>query len=392
MREDRPVIDDDKKKQMYENMNARKPEVKIVRKIVARVVLAILVLGLIVGVGGYWYVTSALKPVDPNSKEKVTVEIPIGSGLTLISKELEDKGIVKNARIFKYYTKFQNESSFQAGTYDLTKSMTLDEIIESLKTGKVYHEPVFTVTVPEGLTLEQVGAIIAKNTDYSEKEFMDVVTDDKFIETMKAAYPQLLTNEIDNPNIRHKLEGYLYPATYPFFEEKPSLESIIKMMIDAQNTTVMQYQDLIRPATAEGEQENSEDDRMTVHQLLTFASLLEKEATAQTDRETIASVFFNRIKQDMPLQTDPTVLYSLGEHKDVVLYKDLEIDNPYNTYKNKGLPPGPIAGAGDVSIQAALSPSKTDYLFFLADSDGVNHFAKTYEEHQANEKKYIHTK
>ena len=128
---------------------------------------------------------------------------------------------------------------------------------------------------------------------------------------------------------------------------------------------------------------------MSVHQLLTFASLLEEEATAQTDRETIASVFYNRINEGMPLQTDPTVLYALGDHKDRVLYEDLEVDNAYNTYKNKGLPPGPIAGAGKTSIEASLNPSQTDYFYFLADKEGVNHFSKTYDEHLQKVEKYL---
>jgi UPF0755 protein len=131
------------------------------------------------------------------------------------------------------------------------------------------------------------------------------------------------------------------------------------------------------------------ENETSVHELLTFASLLEEEATAQTDRETIASVFYNRMDIGMPLQTDPTVLYAIGSHKDRVLYEDLEIQNPYNTYVNTGLPPGPIAGAGKTSIDASLNPSQTDYLYFLADKEGTNHFAKSYDEHLANIEKYL---
>lgn len=371
------MLDEDKRKKMHDSMQAKQEEVKFVRNIVGKIALGIIVVCLLVVGGGYLYVKSALKPVDPNATEKIQVEIPIGSGLSLIANELADKGVIKSAKIFKYYTKFKNESSFQAGTYGLTQAMTLDEIIESLKTGTIYREPIFKMTVPEGLTLDQIGAVVAKHTDFTAKQFMDVVTSDAFVEKMKANYPELVTDAVDGENIRYKLEGYLYPATYPIFDEKPTIEGIAETMISTMNDTVMQYKGLMQ------------EREMTPHELLTFASLLEKEATAQTDRETIASVFYNRIGADMPLQTDPTVLYSLGEHKDVVLYKDLEVDNPYNTYKNKGLTPGPIAAPGDVSIQATLNPTSTEYFYFLADKDGVNHFAKTYEEHQANEKKYI---
>ena len=371
------MLDENSKKEMFNKMNERKGEVKTVRKIVGTIALVVLIIIAIAGYSGYNYVTSALEPMDPESNKQIEVEIPMGSGITLISSILEEKGIIKDARIFKYYTKFKNESAFQAGDYSLTQSMTLDEIIESLKTGRVYREPVFTMTVPEGLTLEQVASVIQKNTSHKAEDFMKKVTDVAYVEQLMTEYPDLLTENILNENIRHALEGYLYPATYPFYEEKPSIEEIVKTMLTSMNTIVSEYTPIL------------EEREMTVHELLTFASLLEEEATAQTDRETIASVFYNRMDIDMPLQTDPTVLYALGSHKDRVLYEDLEVDNPYNTYQNVGLPPGPIAGAGKTSIEAALNPSQTDYLYFLADKEGTNHFAKSYDEHLANIEKYL---
>ncbi|EON71836.1 endolytic transglycosylase MltG [Lysinibacillus sphaericus] len=366
-----------KKQEMFSKMQERKSEVKIVRKIVAIITIVfVLVLG-IVGFFGYNYVKSALKPMDPDATKTIAVEVPIGSSLGSISALLEDKGIIKDASVFKYYAKFKNESQFQAGNYDLTQAMTLDELIESLKTGKVYRTPVFAMTVPEGLTLEQIGKIIEKKTPYTQKEFMDLVTSETFVQQMMANYPELVTDAVLAENIRYDLEGYLFPATYSYFEEKPSLESIVEEMVAAMNNVVKNYSDVLT------------EKQMSVHQLLTFASLLEEEATAQTDRETIASVFFNRIDEGMPLQTDPTVLYALGSHKDRVLYEDLEVENAYNTYKNKGLPPGPIAGAGKTSIEASLNPSKTDYFYFLADKEGVNHFSKTYDEHLQKVEKYL---
>jgi len=373
----KPVDNGSKKQEMFSKMQERKSEVKIVRKIVAIVAIVfVLILG-IVGLLGYNYVKSALKPLDPDATKTITVEVPIGSSLSSISTLLEKKGVIKDARVFKYYAKFKNESQFQAGDYDLTQAMTFDELIESLKTGKVYRKPVFTMTIPEGLTLEQIGNIIEKKTPYTQKEFMDLVTSDSFVQQMIANYPELVTDEVLADNIRYDLEGYLFPATYSYFEEKPSLESIVKEMIGAMDKVVKNYSDVLA------------EKQMSVHQLLTFASLLEEEATAQTDRETIASVFYNRIDRGMPLQTDPTVLYALGSHKDRVLYEDLEVDNAYNTYKNKGLTPGPIAGAGKSSIEAVLNPSKTDYLYFLADKEGINHFSKTYDEHLQKVEKYL---
>ena len=138
----------------------------------------------------------ALQPIDPDSEEVIEVEIPIGSGLDSIAAKLEEKGIIKDARLFKYYAKFNNESQFQAGTYGLTKAMTLDEIIESLKTGRVYREPVFTMTVPEGLTLKQIAKIVEKRTGIPEKEFLAYVNDEATIDMLMGKYSRILTEDI----------------------------------------------------------------------------------------------------------------------------------------------------------------------------------------------------
>lgn len=366
-----------KKEEIIDKVKMRKKEGKVVRRIVTTITLVVLAFIAIIGIGGYFYVSSALQPVDPESEVEIQVEIPLGSGLTKISSILEEHGVIKNATIFKYYAKFKNQSNFQAGNYTMTQSMTLDEILESLKTGRVYREPVMTITIPEGLTLEQIGKIIEKHTEYTQVQFMERVNSEEFIQNVMSTYPELLTEEILGENIRYPLEGYLFPATYAIYEEEVSLDELITMMISKTNDVVTEYQGLIA------------EKEMTVHELLTFASLLEEEATEKTDRETIASVFYNRLKIGMPLQTDPTVLYALGTHKDRVLYEDLEVQHPYNTYVNTGLPPGPIANAGVVSIEAALNPTETDYLYFLADKQGNNHFAKTFDEHKLNRSKYL---
>ncbi|WP_233192853.1 endolytic transglycosylase MltG [Sporosarcina sp. P29] len=364
---------------MFERMLEQKEEVRTVRKIVLWIVAVVLVVGIVGGFSVYTYIKSALEPVDPDSEKIVEVEIPIGSGLDMISEKLEESGIIKNARIFKYYAKVNNEADFQAGTYGLTQSMTPDELIKSLKTGVVYRTPAFTLTIPEGLTIDQIAERTSKKTTITKEQFMEYVTNEQVIQEYMEKYPEVITKEILNENIRYALEGYLFPATYPFFEEKPTVKEVVDTMVDATVQNVIPY----KAYWAE------EGKNRSVHKMLTFASLLEKEATGQTDRETIASVFNNRIEQGMPLQTDPTVLYALGEHKARVMNEDLKVDNIYNTYKNKGLPPGPIANAGTASLQATVEPSKTGYLFFLADKNGKNYFAKTYEEHLKNKAKYI---
>jgi UPF0755 protein len=366
-----------KKEQMFEKMIEQKKEVRIVRRIVFVVALVLIIGGLIGGRAVYKYISEALQPVDPDSEEVIEVEIPIGSGLTSISEMLEKKGIIKDAKIFKYYAKFNNESQFQAGSYGLTKAMTLDELIESLKTGKVYRTPVFTMTIPEGLTLNQIAKIVEKRTDIPEEEFLDYVNNEQTIADLMGRYPNILTEEVLAEDVRYPLEGYLFPATYPFYEEKPTVDTVVATMLDATASNITPYISYL------------ESEEKSVHWLLTFASLLEREATASTDRETIASVFYNRMEIGMPLQTDPTVLYALGEHKDRVLFSDLEVDDPYNTYVHTGLPPGPIANAGISSIEAVVDPSITEYFYFLADETGENHFAKTYEEHLKNRREFI---
>jgi len=363
---------------MFERMREKKKEVKTVRRIVLVIVLVVIILGFLGGRSLYKYVMSGLQPLDPKSEEVIVVEVPIGSGLDAIAGLLEQKKVIQDARIFKYYAKFNNESQFQAGTYDLTKAMTPDELIQSLKTGKIYYEPEFRMTVPEGLTLEEIAQVVEKKIGIPSEDFLSYVNDPETIDLLIAKYPQILTEEIKAENVKHALEGYLFPATYPFYEKKPSLEVVVGTMVQGTADNVTPFLAVL------------EERKKSVHWLLTFSSLLEKEATAKSDRETIASVFYNRLneKNNMPLQTDPTVAYAHGQHISKTSLADLEIDDPYNTYKNKGLPPGPIANAGKSSIDAVIDPETTDYLYFLSDGD-LNYFSKSYEEHLAKKAKYI---
>jgi UPF0755 protein len=365
-----------KKSVFLEKLIERQNEAKVVRKIVAIIALSIFLIAALVLGGGYLYINSALKPVDPQSKEEKTIEIPIGSGVSNISQILEDNGVIKNARIFKYYVKFKNESGFMAGKYVMDPSMTIPQIIDSLKTGKVIREAVFKLAIPEGRHLEEIAGIIAEKTDYSKEDVLNKLNDRAFIDSLINQYSDLLTSEILDPNIKHPLEGYLFPATYPFYEKNPTIDTIITTMLDKTQTVVDEYRIQM------------EEKQLTVHQLLTMASLIEEEATEKVDRDQIASVFYNRMDSDMPLQTDPTVLYAKGKHQERVYYKDLEIDDPYNTYKNTGLTPGPIANAGTSSIEAALTPADTDFLYFLATPEGEVLFSVTLAEH--NEKKAEH--
>ncbi|WP_430113810.1 endolytic transglycosylase MltG [Peribacillus frigoritolerans] len=369
-----------KKEHIRMKLLEQQGEAKLVRKIIMITIASLIVLIGVVGLVGFLYINSAMKPVDPDDDTIKKVKIPIGSSVNGISTLLEEQGIIKDARVFKYYIKFRNESGFQAGEYKLSPSMPIEDIVTSIKTGKLMKEAAMKITIPEGKQLIQIADIIAGKTGEDPKKVFKELNDKKFVNSMQEQFPQLLTSEIENEKVLYPLEGYLFPATYDFYEEKPTLESIVIEMLKKTEETLQAY---------EGQMDKND---YSVHEMLTFASLVEEEATAQVDRGKIASVFYNRIEEDMPLQTDPTVLYAKGSHKSRVYYKDLEVKSPYNTYKNKGLPPGPIANAGTTSIDAVLKPEKTDYLYFLATPEGEVLYSKTLDDHNNKKAEHISNK
>ncbi len=369
-----------KKEHIQMKLLERQGEARLVRKIIMITIASLIVLIGIVGLVGFLYINSAMKPVDPDDDTIKKVKIPIGSSVNGISTLLEEQGIIKDARVFKYYIKFRNESGFQAGEYKLSPSMPIEDIVTSIKTGKLMKEAALKITIPEGKQLVQIADIIAVKTGQDPKKVFKEMNDKKFVKSMQEQFPELLTSEIENEKVLYPLEGYLFPATYDFYEEKPNLESIVVEMLKKTDETLQAYKPQL------------EKDDYSVHEMLTFASLVEEEATAQVDRGKIASVFYNRIKEDMPLQTDPTVLYAKGSHKSRVYYKDLEVKSPYNTYKNKGLPPGPIANAGTTSIEAALKPEKTDFLYFLATPEGEVLYSKNLDDHNIKKAEHISNK
>jgi UPF0755 protein len=368
---------DSNKNTFKKKLLEKQKEAKIVRRIVLTVFIVVIIVGSGLIGGGYLYIKSSLEPVDPTNQTEIAVTIPIGSSVSLIANILEENEIIKDARVFKYYVKFKNESGFQAGNYKLNRSMTFQEIIGTIKQGKLTGEVAFQITIPEGRQLKEIASIVSKKTSFSDEIILDKLTDKTFIDSMKAKYPDLLTDDIFGKDVRYALEGYLYPATYPYYKENPTIEEVLEPMVKKMDEVIATYIPRLQ------------EKKISVHRFVTLASLIEEEATEQTDRAKISSVFYNRIEQNMPLQTDPTVLYALNEHKDRVLYEDLEVDSPYNTYQNKGLPPGPIANAGDVSFEAVLSPEETDFLYFLATKEGEVIFTKTLEEHNKEKNKHI---
>lgn len=356
----------------------RAQEARLVRKIVL-IIFSIIIIALIgISIAGYLYINSALQPVDKKDEQTVTVTIPIGSSVRGIANILEENGIIKDGKVFRYYVKFKNEADFQAGEYELSPSMEFSEIIAYLKTGKVMKEALFSITIPEGKNLEQIATIISKKVNFTETEILDKLDSKQYVNELIKQYPTILSEDVLNKNIRHPLEGYLFPATYQFYEQDPDIEAVVGTMVSKTEEVVSGYIDQI------------EDTGLSVHEFLTMASLIEEEATEKADREKISSVFYNRIESKMPLQTDPTVLYSLGKHQVQITYDDLEVDSPYNTYINQGLPPGPIASAGEMSMAAAVNPADVKYLYFYSRPNGETIFTSSLNEHNNVKNQYKH--
>lgn len=359
------------------NIVNRSNEARTVRKVVSIIIISLILIITIGGFSGYLYIKSALEPVDPTNKENIELTVPMGSSTSSIASILEEKGIIKDARVFRFYIKFKNQADFQAGDYMFNQTQSLDEIIESLKSGKIMAEPMYAITIPEGKTIEEMAEIYASHLPFEEEEFIEKANDVEYIDELIEKYPSILTDDILDPDIRTPLEGYLFAATYEFYEEEPTIEEVIEEMLEKTEAIIIPFQDDI-PAKG-----------LTVHEAITFASLLENEARTEEQRKEISGVFYNRLEIGMKLQTDPTVLYALGGHKDRVLYEDLEVESPYNTYFIEGLPIGPISNFAENALEAVFIPEESDYIYFLHDSEGNIHYSVTYDEHLELREKYI---
>ena len=367
---------EDEKLTYKEVKKKRIGEAKIARKWSFAILIVLIIVLVIGGFSIYNYIDRGLSPVDPDNSEIVEVEIPLGSSSEDIARILEENEIINNDLIFRMYVKFKNEAGFQAGEYLLAQNMELDEIIETLKTGKILVEPVFTVTIPEGFTIEQIADRFDEETSIDGEEFMEKMQDREYIESLISQYPSLLSEDILQEEIRYPLEGYLYAITYPFYKEEITVEEVVGMMLDETVNQLQPYMSQIQASD------------FNVHEAITMASLLEREAGGEEDRQMISGVFYNRLEDGEKLQTDPTALYAHGEHKERVLYSDLEIESPYNTYYVTGLPIGPIANFHQNSMEAALNPADHEYKYFVASYEGDVYYAETYEEHQQNIQEY----
>lgn len=330
-------------------MNARKT-----------LMIAVVTAGLLM-TGCSGVVESMNEAMDPSDTTEIHVVIPSGASTTKIADILESEGLIRNATLFKVLSKdLGADGKMQAGEYIVSKSMSSEGMINKFISGDVYIET-FMFTIPEGFERRQIAEKLAGEGLIDETRFNALLAeksfDYRFLESIDAAT---------------SLEGFLFPETYEM-KAGSNEEAIINKMLSQFNVIFKdEYYN------------RAEELGMTINEVITLASVIEREAQLDTERALVSGVFHNRINKGWKLQSCATVQYILGERKEVLSYDDIAIESPFNTYINAGLPPSPIASPGEKSIIAALYPEETDYMFFVAsgDNNGSHIFSKTLAEHE----------
>lgn len=373
----------------------RKKQDNAAKHIVSVIMSIVVVAVLVTGVTGYMWVKSSLEPVNAKATETIQVEIPEGSSTLEIGKILVDNKLIKNATIFNYYSKIKSYNNFQSGFYNLKQNMSVDDIAKALQesgTPTAQKEAAGKVLIVEGYTLTQIAQAITDNTNTKDKndktpftaeQFMATVTNQDFINRMVATYPKLFASlPAADSGVIYQLEGYLFPAVYEYSDET-TIEELVEQMIAAMDNRLQPYYETI---TAKN---------LTVNEVLTLASLVEKEGSTDEDRRNIASVFFNRLNAAMPLQSNIAILYAQGKlGQETTLAEDAAIDtsieSPYNIYWTPGLMPGPVDSPSLSAIEAVINANTTDYLYFVADvTTGSVYFTNNIDEHNRNVAKYV---
>lgn len=315
-----------------------------------RVLLAV---GLVAVASGGWFVFGV--PDSLAGGAEVRLFIRKGAPFREAAESLAARGVISSPGMFSRYAQLRGrDRSLRWGTYIVREAMGWERVLESLNAGRgVVH----TVTIPEGLMLIEIAPILAEALDLREDS------------VFAAARDTALLNRLGVPT--PTLEGYLFPDTYSF-PDRASARDAIRVMVERFEAQWDPAWDSILPRA-----------KLTRHEVVTLASIIEREVRWSEERPVIAAVYRNRLRVRMPLQADPTINYALGRRPGRVLFRDLRIDSPYNTYRNPGLPPGPIGSPGAASMEAALNPANVTYRFFVAAADGHHEFRNTYSEHLA---------
>lgn len=348
-----------------------KPKKKRRLKKWVKVFIGIILTMVIIIVIGFIIFTFLL--TAPKSKSEV-IEFKVEQGSTIdeVGKKLESEGVIRSYSAYKIFVRIKGISSYKAGVYKLDKSYNTKDIVDIL-TGDYYKENGVTITFKEGKNMRQVAKEVAKNTNVSESEFLATGEDEEYIDSLISKY-WFLTEDIKNGDIYYPLEGYLFPDTYSF-NENVSAKEIIETMLDQTDKVFSKYKSLIDASS------------YSINQIVTLASIVESEGIYDDDRKMIAGVFYNRLNAGMSLGSDVTTYYAfkvdLGERD--LTRAEINTYNPYNTRgpeMNGKLPVGAVSNFGESSLSAVLTPTNSDYYYFVADKSGKTHFTRTYEEHQ----------
>lgn len=303
-------------------------------------------------------------------QEVLSVHIPPGASAHTISLILAEEGIISNASLFRFYASYKGlDQKLQAGDFKLYRNMSLADVLTKLMGGQIQREQV-RIMIPEGLTAIQTAACLAEAGLGEEEQFLALMSSRDAFDTF--SFLQEVPLERSFP-----LEGYIFPDTYDVHKDAGEREILNMMLQRFASFYTLSVQKRI------------EEMDFSLHEVVTLASIVEREAIVDEERPLIAAVFLNRLQRGWLLQSCATVQYALGEVKPVLLYKDLEIQSPYNTYLYRGLPPGPIASPGEASLQAVLNPADVEYMFFVARGDGTgrHYFAKDLAGHNKNKRK-----
>jgi UPF0755 protein len=321
---------------------------------------------LLVGLTGA-LVHAVLAPVTARESDPVVVQIPANTSTAQIAAILDEQGLIRNQKAFRLYARlFGLDGKLQAGEYALSPALSTPEVIDHLVHGRTR---LISFTVPEGLNLEQTTALLAQRGMGDQQRF------NQLLEEIAATHPLGYRLPDGTPS----LEGYLFPDTY--LVSPGSSERDILLMMLSRFEDELERLNLAAKARQHG---------LTLHEAVTLASLIEREARVPEERAVISGVLHNRLRLGMLLQVDATVIYALGDYsRQVVLYTDLEVDSPYNTYRYSGLPPGPIASPGRASLLAAVEPEEHDYLYYVAKPDGSHAFSRTLAEHNQKKRLYL---
>lgn len=329
------------------------------------IIAALLVVFLTCGMMFYF---SGIGAVDADNEEPVNVNIPSGSGASMIVEILNDNGLVKNMACAKIHARIGGYDTLQANNYVFSQSMTLSEILDAVNTGDFDYISKEQFTIIEGATIPQAAEAMAGELPFTAEEIIEKWADPSYLKQLINDY-WFLTDEILTEGIMFPLEGYLYPETYFIMESAPTIEEVTEMILDMTDEILSGRKDAIQ---ASGR---------TMHEFLSLSSVVESESLFEEDRPMIAGVFINRLEQGMALQSDITVLYALQEKRVDVTYDDLEVDSLYNTYKNPGLPVGPVCAVPAHTMDDVLNYEPSDYLYFFATEDGDVLYSKTIDEH-----------